>query len=69
DLLSSGGQVLSSFSFPLPAVSDMTRDLKEVFSQPPSTATSVRITSPRPIKMLGLLGDDTSGNVVPVVVK
>lgn len=68
-LLSTGGQVLSSFSFPLPAVSNMTRDLKEFFPQPPSTAASVRITSPRPIKMLGMLGDDLSGNVVPVIVK
>jgi hypothetical protein len=68
-LLSTGGQVLSSFSFPLPARSDMTRDLKEFFPQPPSTAVSVRITSPQPIKMLGMLGDDASGNVVPVVVK
>jgi len=68
DLLSSGGQLLNSFSFPLPAMSDLTRDLKEFFPQPPNAATSVRITSPEPIKMLGMLGDDTSGNVVPVVV-
>jgi hypothetical protein len=69
DLLSSGGQVLNSVSFPLAAVSNLTRDLKEFFSQPPSTAASVRITSLHPIMMLGLLGDDASGNVVPVIVK
>jgi hypothetical protein len=68
-MLSSGGQVLGTFSFPLAARSNMTRDLKEFFPQPPSTAVSVRITSPVPIKMLGMLGDDVSGNVVPVIVK
>lgn len=68
-MLSTAGKVLGSFSFPLPALSNMTRDLKEFFTQPPSTAISVRITSPQPVKMLGMLGDDASGNVVPVVVK
>jgi hypothetical protein len=68
ELLSAAGQVLGSFSFPLPAVSNLTRDLKELFPQPPNAATSVRIASLHPIMMLGLMGDDTSGNVVPVII-
>jgi hypothetical protein len=66
-MLSSSGQVLGSISFPLAAYSKITRDLLELFPQPPDTAVSVQVTSTQSVQVMGLLGDDASGNVVPVI--
>ena len=58
--------LLGSLSFTLPPMSKITRDLQDLFAQPPAGATSVHVTSTAPIQMLGLLGDDTAGTVVPI---
>ncbi|HSM85331.1 MAG TPA: hypothetical protein VLT16_04235 [Candidatus Limnocylindrales bacterium] len=68
EMMSATNQVLGSFSFPLAAYSKMTRDLQEFFATPPAEATSVHIVSTQSIQLLGLLGDDASGNVAPVLV-
>ena len=62
------GVVLGSFSLPLPGLSKITRDLAELFADAPTGAVAVSVTSNRPIQMLGLLGDDAAGDVVPVIV-
>ena len=67
EMLSAGNQVLGSITIPLPAVSRITRDLAELFPQGANAAVAVRITSAQPIQVLGLLGDDATGNVVPVL--
>ncbi len=67
EVLSAGNQVLGSITIPLPAVSKITRDLAELFPQGADAAVAVRITSAQPIQVLGLLGDDATGNVVPVL--
>lgn len=67
NMLSSGGQVLGSISFPLDAYSKLTRDLLELFPQPPDGAVAVQILSTQSVQVMGLLGDDASGNVVPVI--
>jgi hypothetical protein len=69
EVLSGGNQVLGSTTIPLPAVSKITRDLAELFPQGANAAVAVRITSAQPIQVLGLLGDDATGNVVPVLAK
>jgi hypothetical protein len=61
------GETLGAFSLPLPAFSKITRDLTELFSDPPAGAAAVRITPSRPIQILGLLGDNATGDVVPVI--
>lgn len=67
NLLSSTNQVLDSVTLPLDAYSKITRDLMELFPQPPDAAVAVQITCPQKIQVLGLLGDTSSGNVVPVI--
>jgi hypothetical protein len=67
NLLSASNQVLDSVNFPLAAYSKMTRDLLELFPQPPAGAVAVQVTSTQPIQMMGMFGDDSSGNVVPVI--
>jgi hypothetical protein len=67
NMLSSAGQVLGSVSFPLDAYSKLTRDLLEFFPQPPDGAVAVQVLSTQSVQVMGLLGDDASGNVVPVI--
>ena len=67
EMLAATGETLGTVSLPLPALSKITRDLTELFSNPPAGASVVHITPSRPIQMLGLLGDDATGNVVPVI--
>lgn len=67
EMLAATGETLGTVSMPLPALSKITRDLTELFSNPPAGASAVRITPGQPIQMLGLLGDDATGNVVPVI--
>lgn len=65
ELLSGSGTVLSTKSVTLPARSRIVRDMKEFFASA-RTGTEIRITSPAAIQVLGLLGDDASGIVLPV---
>jgi hypothetical protein len=67
NLLSATGQVLGSINFPLPAYSKQTRDLLELFPQPPAGDLTVQVTSLAPIQVMGLQGDDSSGSVMPVI--
>jgi hypothetical protein len=68
EMESATGDVLGTTSLPLPALSKMTRDLAELFANAPAGAVAVRITPSQPIQLLGLLGDDATSNVVPVIV-
>lgn len=68
EMRSATNQVLGSFSFPLPPMSKITRDLTDLFAQAPLEATSVHVTSTQRVQLLGLLGDTASGAVVPVFV-
>jgi hypothetical protein len=68
EMQSSTGETLGSITVPLPGVSKFTRDLAELFPSAPAQAVAVRIISSRAIQMLGLLGDDATGDVVPVIV-
>ena len=67
EMLAATGETLGTVSLPLPALSKITRDLTELFPAPPPGAVAVRITSSRAIQMLGLQGDDATGDVVPVI--
>jgi hypothetical protein len=68
EMQSAAGDVLGTMSLPLPALSKISRDLTELFANPPVEAVAVRITASQPIQLLGLLGDDATSNVVPVIV-
>lgn len=68
EMQSATGDILGTTSLPLPALSKITRDLAELFANPPARAIAVRITPSQPIQLLGLLGDDATSNVVPVIV-
>lgn len=68
EMQAADGTVLGSTTLPLPPFSKITRDLKELFVNPPAGAVAIRITPSEPIQMLGLLGDDATGDVVPVIV-
>ncbi len=48
----------------------LVRDIADLFTGIPSSAATVRatVTTGPPVKMLGMLGDTSSGSVVPVVV-
>jgi hypothetical protein len=67
EMQSAAGNALGSLSFSLPVGSKITRDLLEFFAGVPAEATSVRIRSNVPVQILGLLGDDATGDVVPVI--
>lgn len=67
EMLAATGETLGAVSLPLPGLSKITRDLAELFSNPPAGAAVVRITPSRSIQILGLLGDDATGDVVPVI--
>jgi hypothetical protein len=68
EMRSAANEVLGSFSFPLPPMSKITRDLTDFFSQPPAAAAQVHVTSTQRLRVLGLLGDQTAGTMVPVIV-
>ena len=67
-LLSSGNQVLQTTSVSLPGVSKMTKDLLDLFPQPPAGAAAVHISSPQSIQLLGLHGDTAAATIGPVIV-
>ena len=68
EMQSATGETLGTVSLPLPGSSKITRDLTELFANPPAGAVAVRVTPSQPIQILGLLGDDATSNVVPVMV-
>ena len=68
EMQSATGETLGSVRLPLPGLSKITRDLTELFANPPAGAVAVRITPSQPIQILGLLGEDATSNVVPVIV-
>jgi hypothetical protein len=66
-LLSSNGTLLKTKSIQLTAYQRTSRDLAEFFvGVVPTTGTTVKVTSPVPVQLLGLLGDDVLGTVDPV---
>ena len=64
-LLSGTGSLMASKTVNLPGRSKIVRDMKEFFSGA-RTGTEIRITCPVSIQVLGMLGDDASGIVLPV---
>lgn len=68
EMRSAANEVLGSFSFPLPPMSRITRDLTDFFTQPPAGAAQIHVSSTRRVQVLGLLGDQAAGAVVPVIV-
>lgn len=67
ELFASDGSLLTSVSVELPASSRIARDLAELLpGVVASNGTSLHVTAPAPIQMLGLLGNDASGVVLPV---
>jgi hypothetical protein len=68
ETLSATGAVLGSSSVFLPAGTKITRDLLEFFAGAPTESVSVSIKSTAPVQILGLLGDDTTGDVLPIMV-
>ncbi len=70
ELLDANSASLSSSSFTLPTGRRVTRDIADFFPTPAAAAVTVRatVTAGSPIQMLGMLGDNSSGAVTPVVV-
>jgi hypothetical protein len=67
ELYSAQGVLLTSRAVSLPTNKRMARDLVELFPGfTPGDGTYVRVVSATPIQALGLLGDDASGQVLPV---
>jgi len=67
-LQSAAGTLLGSASVSLPAGTKITRDLAEFFAGVSAETASMIIKSSAPVQMLGLVGDDATGDVVPVMV-
>jgi hypothetical protein len=66
-LFSSGGTLLKTKSLKLTTYKRISRDLAEFFFPVvPVTGTTVKVTSPVPVQLLGLLGDDVLGTMDPV---
>jgi hypothetical protein len=72
DLLDANGNSVASPAAVLlvGARKKLVRDIADLFTGIPSTAVTVKatVTTGPPVKMLGMLGDTSSGSVVPVVV-
>ena len=67
ELYSAQGVLLTARSVSVPTNTRMARDFVELFPGfTPSDGTWVRIVSATPVQVLGLLGDDASGQVLPV---
>ena len=66
-LYASDGSLLTSVNVDLPANSRISRDLAELLpGAVASNGTSLHVTAPAPIQMLGLLGNDATQVVLPV---
>ena len=66
----SGNSLATAPSLLLPARSQIVRDIADLVTSTPAATASIRVTvlTGQPIKMLGMLGDSSTGTVVPVVV-
>ena len=65
--LTKNGVLLATQKVTLGTNSSMARDLAELFPGiTPATGTRLRVSSDQPIQMLGLLGDDSTGTVLPI---
>jgi hypothetical protein len=66
-LYASDGSLLTSVNVDVPANSRISRDLAELLpGAVASNGTSLHVTAPAPIQMLGLLGNDATQVVLPV---
>jgi IPT/TIG domain len=66
-LYSQGGVLLSTRKLSLATNTYLARDLVELFpGVTPGDGTELMVTSPAAIQMLGLLGDDSAGTLLPV---
>jgi IPT/TIG domain-containing protein len=66
-LYSSNGKLLAAKSGTLASNRRISRDLQEIFPGLVTTGTVVRITSNPAIQVLGMQGDDASGEMLPVI--
>ena len=66
-LYSGSGVLLGTRAATLASGTRISRDLQEIFPGQVTTGTVVRVTSNPAIEMLGLQGDDASGEVLPVI--
>lgn len=66
-LYSSNGKLLGKKTANLPTMKRAARDLGEVFPGLVTTGTVVQVTSDEPIQVLGMEGDSSSGELLPVV--
>jgi hypothetical protein len=65
-LYSKKGILLGTVTQPLGVNKSMARDLAELFPGLVTTGTRLRVSSDQPIQLLGLLGDDADGTVLPI---
>jgi hypothetical protein len=67
DAYSAEGNPIASTTFTLPGAQRISREVAELFPDAVfPTGSYVRATSSIPVQMLGLLGDDAAGTVLPV---
>ncbi len=64
-LVSATGATLGQATVALPGGSRWSRTLEEAFNSPGVAGSSVRITSNIPVHVMGLRGDEATGNVAP----
>ena len=69
DLLDPSGGVVATTSVPVPASRFVVRELSELFGVAPSTAWAVRVTSSRPVQVLGMAADQTNDTAMPIVAR
>jgi hypothetical protein len=62
----SGGALTGSTTVTLPSGSRLTREVSELLGSVLPTGNYLRAISPQPVQMLGLLGNDRTGVVIPV---
>ena len=65
-LYSRKGVLLGTLSQALGVNRSMARDLAELFPGLVATGTRLKVSSDQPIQLLGMLGDDATGTVLPV---
>ena len=68
ELRSASGSLISATSLSLLSGNRIQRELSEWFRGKVSFGSYLRIVSNQPVQMLGLLGNDASGTVIPVPV-
>jgi hypothetical protein len=65
---SGAGALLGTTALTIPNGSRFSREVSELFGTTLPTGAYLHVTSSQPVQMVGLLGNDTSGVVVPVAV-